>query len=61
MATSNKNAKSQLFTVRVPHEVVAEMESLKYDGERSAGIIGTTMRGEIKSRQRKKAKEANKE
>ncbi|EPP0615553.1 TPA: YlcI/YnfO family protein [Salmonella enterica subsp. enterica serovar Meleagridis] len=56
MATSNKNAKSQLFTVRVPHEVVAEMESLKDDGESSAGFIVTSMRGEIKRRQRKKAR-----
>lgn len=54
MATSNKNAKSQLFTVRVPHEVVAEMESLKDDGESNAGFIVTSMRGEIKRRQRKK-------
>ena len=44
MATSNKNAKSQLFTVRVPHEVVAEMESLKDDGESSAGFIVTSLR-----------------
>lgn len=57
MATSNKNAKSQLFTVRVPHEVVSEMESLKVEGESSAGFIVTSMRGEIKRRQRKQARQ----
>ncbi|OMQ22186.1 YlcI/YnfO family protein [Serratia oryzae] len=57
MATPNKNAKSQLFTVRVPHEVVSDMELLKDDGESNAGFIVTSMRGEIKRRQRKKAKE----
>ncbi len=57
MATSNKNAKSQLFTVRVPHEVVSEMESLKDEGESSAGFIVTSMRGEIKRRQRKQARQ----
>ncbi|QDE47458.1 hypothetical protein EIN43_13000 [Enterobacter hormaechei] len=38
----------------MPHEVVAEMESLKDDGESSAGFIVTSMRGEIKRRQRKR-------
>ncbi|WMT16022.1 YlcI/YnfO family protein [Serratia fonticola] len=57
MATPNKNAKSQLFTVRVPHEVVSDMELLKDDDESSAGFIVTSMRGEIKRRQRRKAKQ----
>nr|WP_308824421.1 YlcI/YnfO family protein [Sodalis praecaptivus] len=57
MATGNKNAKSQLFTVRVPHEVVEQMDSLKDEQESSAGFIVTSMRGEIKRRLRKRAKQ----
>ncbi|WP_330983228.1 MULTISPECIES: YlcI/YnfO family protein [Enterobacterales] len=51
MASTNKNAKSQLFTVRVPHEVVSDMESSKKEGESSAGFIVTAMQGEIARRQ----------
>ena len=39
MATSNKNAKSQLTTVRVPLDVMQGMESVKLDGESNAGFI----------------------
>lgn len=53
MATTNKNAKSQLFTVRVPHEVVTDMEHLKIEGESSAGFIVTAMQSEIERRQLK--------
>ncbi|BBN75816.1 hypothetical protein GEY59_11030 [Salmonella enterica subsp. enterica serovar Mikawasima] len=55
MASANKNAKSQLFTVRVPHEVVSNMEALKYDGESSAGFIVTAMQGEVARRQLKES------
>ncbi|MER3011874.1 YlcI/YnfO family protein [Serratia nematodiphila] len=58
MASANKNAKSQLFTVRVPHEVVSEMESLKRDGESSAGFIVAAMQGEIVRRQAGDSKES---
>lgn len=51
MATTNKNAKSQLTTVRVPHEVMEGMEFVKLDGESNAGFIVTAMRGEIARRQ----------
>ncbi|HAK5377387.1 TPA: hypothetical protein H1V70_004838 [Salmonella enterica] len=51
MATTNKNAKSQLTTVRVPHDVMEGMESVKLDGESNAGFIVTAMRGEITRRQ----------
>ena len=47
MATANKNAKSQLTTVRVPLDVMQGMESVKLDGESNAGFIVTAMRGEI--------------
>ncbi|WP_174339208.1 YlcI/YnfO family protein [Enterobacter sp. JMULE2] len=51
MATPNKNAKSQLTTVRVPHDVMEGMEGVKQDGESNAGFIVTAMRGEIARRQ----------
>ena len=57
MASANKNAKSQLFTVRVPHEVVSDMELLKRDGESSAGFIVSAMQGEIIRRQLKESGE----
>ncbi|HAT3721974.1 TPA: hypothetical protein I8612_000193 [Citrobacter koseri] len=51
MATPNKNAKSQLTTVRVPHDVMELMEGVKQPGESNAGFIVTAMRGEISRRQ----------
>ncbi|MEC5643529.1 YlcI/YnfO family protein [Citrobacter koseri] len=51
MATPNKNAKSQLTTVRVPHDVMELMEEVKQPGESNAGFIVTAMRGEIARRQ----------
>lgn len=45
------NNKSQLTTVRVPHEVMEAMETVKQDGESNAGFIVTAMRGEIARRQ----------
>ncbi|EPI0663424.1 YlcI/YnfO family protein [Klebsiella quasipneumoniae] len=50
MATANKNTKSQLTTVRVPHDVMKEMESVKLDDESNAGFIVAAMRGEIARR-----------
>lgn len=57
MATSNKNSKSQLFTVRVPHDLVTDMENLKTDGESNAGFIVAAMQGEIERRQLKESDE----
>ncbi|MBI6548445.1 YlcI/YnfO family protein [Xenorhabdus lircayensis] len=51
MPTPNKNAKSQLTTVRVPHDVMEGMEEVKQDNESNAGFIITAMRGEIARRQ----------
>ncbi|MCG3464009.1 hypothetical protein L7G72_19835 [Xenorhabdus bovienii] len=53
MATGAKNAKSQMTTVRIPHEVMEDMEKVKSDDESNAGFIITAMKGEIKRRQRK--------
>lgn len=56
MATGAKNAKSQMTTVRIPHDVMEDIESLKQEGESTAGFLVTAARGEIKRRQRKQTK-----
>ncbi|WP_434462505.1 YlcI/YnfO family protein [Serratia plymuthica] len=53
MAAGAKNAKSQMATVRVPHEVFEAMESVKHEGESNAGFIVTAMQGEITRRKLK--------
>lgn len=57
MATGSKNAKSQMTTVRIPHEVMKDIEQVKDDGESTAGFLVTAAKGEIKRRKRKKPKE----
>lgn len=57
MATGAKNAKSQMTTVRIPHEVMEEIEQLKENGESTAGFLVTAAKGEIKRRQRKQARQ----
>nr|WP_244636974.1 YlcI/YnfO family protein [Pantoea agglomerans] len=57
VATDNVNAKSQKVQARAPHEVVEAMEQVKKSSESTAQFIVTAMEGEIKRRQRKKAKE----
>ncbi|EMV1398195.1 hypothetical protein AABK97_005024, partial [Escherichia coli] len=52
MATGAKNAKSQMTTVRIPHEVMDDIEQLKEPGESTAGFLVTAAKGEIKRRQR---------
>ncbi|MHA6305674.1 YlcI/YnfO family protein [Hafnia paralvei] len=59
MVTGAKNAKSQMTTVRIPHDVMENIELLKEDGESTAGFLVTAARGEIKRRQRKKTKQDN--
>lgn len=61
MATGAKNAKSQMTTVRIPHEVMEDIERLREDGESTAGFLVTAAKGEIKRRQRKQAKEEAKD
>ncbi|MBA3175193.1 hypothetical protein CBX59_001925 [Salmonella enterica] len=46
-----KNSKSQMTTIRVPHDVMEAMEAVKQDGESNAGFIVTAMRGEIARRE----------
>ncbi|EHO6954283.1 YlcI/YnfO family protein [Escherichia coli] len=58
MERDHINNKSQKLQARAPHEVVEEMEQVKETGESTAQFIVTAMRGEIKRRQRRKAKES---
>ncbi|EFA3682339.1 hypothetical protein NC814_000912 [Escherichia coli] len=57
MERDHINNKSQKLQARAPHEVVEAMEQVKETGESTAQFIVTAMRGEIKRRQRRKAKE----
>lgn len=57
MPTGAKNAKSQMTTVRIPHEVMENIERLKEEGESTAGFLVTAAQGEIKRRQRKLSRE----
>ncbi|KFA86289.1 MULTISPECIES: YlcI/YnfO family protein [Enterobacter] len=57
MATGAKNGKSQMTTVRIPHEVMEDIERLREDGESTAGFLVTAAKSEIKRRQRKMDKE----
>ncbi|MDT7353294.1 YlcI/YnfO family protein [Citrobacter freundii] len=61
MSTGAKNAKSQMTTVRIPHEVMEDIVRLREDGESTAGFLVTAAKGEIKRRQRKQAKGEGKE
>ncbi|WP_211562942.1 YlcI/YnfO family protein [Klebsiella pneumoniae] len=61
MATGAKNAKSQMTTVRIPHDVMDDIELLKYEGESTAGFLVTAAKGEIKRRQRKLSKKSTTE
>lgn len=61
MATGAKNAKSQMTTVRIPHEVMEDIERLKENDESTAGFLVTAAKGEIKRRQRKQTKAKSEE
>ncbi|MCK6920466.1 hypothetical protein LRM31_20590 [Enterobacter kobei] len=56
MATGSKNAKSQSVTARIAHEIIDGMEAVKNPGESTGQFINSAMQGEIKRRQRKKAR-----
>ena len=46
-----------MTTVRIPHEVMEDIERLREDGESTAGFLVTAAKGEIKRRQRIQVKE----
>lgn len=54
MAVDNVNNKSQKMSARVPHDVANEVERLKDENESIAQFIVTSLRGEIKRRQRRR-------
>ncbi|WP_083321338.1 YlcI/YnfO family protein [Hafnia sp. HMSC23F03] len=56
MPPDNVNNKSQKMQARVPHEIAENVEATKEDGESTAQYIITALKGEIKRRQRKKAR-----
>ncbi|MBL5922022.1 hypothetical protein I7V28_13055 [Lelliottia amnigena] len=57
MATGSRNNKSQQIVSRVPLELVDELESVKENGESTASFVVTSIRGEIKRRQRRRKSE----
>ncbi|ANE62255.1 TPA: YlcI/YnfO family protein [Escherichia coli] len=58
MATKAVNAKSKKLEARVPHAIADAVENLKEDGESTGQFIVSALEGEIKRRQRRKAKES---
>ncbi|EJQ0203327.1 hypothetical protein NZZ28_003617 [Escherichia coli] len=58
MATKAVNAKSKKLEARVPHAIADAVENLKEDGESTGQFIVSALEGEIKRRQRSKAKES---
>ncbi|MCK1968930.1 hypothetical protein MT962_002771 [Franconibacter sp. IITDAS19] len=60
MATGTTNNKSRQKTARIPLDVLEEVELVKEEGESDAQFIVTSMRGEIKRRQRQKKQETPK-
>ncbi|MBK4716393.1 MULTISPECIES: YlcI/YnfO family protein [Tenebrionibacter/Tenebrionicola group] len=57
MATGSRNNKSQQIVSRVPLELVDELESVKDEGESTASFVVTSIKGEIKRRQRRRKSE----
>lgn len=51
MAKNTINDKSKQISIRIPHDAMEAMESVKQGSESSAGFIVTAMRGEIARRQ----------
>ncbi|WP_103204039.1 YlcI/YnfO family protein [Pectobacterium odoriferum] len=58
MATGSRNNKSQQIVSRVPLDLIDELEKLKEEGESTAGFVVASIKGEIKRRQRKQARDA---
>ncbi|WP_244601116.1 YlcI/YnfO family protein [Escherichia coli] len=58
MATKAVNAKSKKLEARVPHAIADAVENLKEAGESTGQFIVSALEGEIKRRQRRKAKES---
>ncbi|HGV9339696.1 YlcI/YnfO family protein [Enterobacter hormaechei] len=50
MAKNTINDKSKQISIRIPHDVLENMDALKLQDESSAGFIVSAMRGEIARR-----------
>lgn len=46
-----KNSRSQMTSVRIPHDVIEGIALTKWEGESNAGFIVRAIRGEITRRQ----------
>lgn len=57
MASGNVTSKSQLKNVRIPHDVLDDMESVKMAGESTTSFIITAMEAEIARRQLKESED----
>ncbi|HAW2563740.1 TPA: hypothetical protein JLP93_001274 [Escherichia coli] len=57
MATKAVNGKSKKLEARVLHAIADAVENLKEEGESTGQFIVSALEGEIKRRQRRKAKE----
>ncbi|EBV1891814.1 hypothetical protein D9P64_13495 [Salmonella enterica subsp. enterica serovar Kibi] len=55
MATSTSNDKSRQISIRIPHDVLDEMEAAKLSGESTAGFLVVAARSEIARRQLKES------
>ncbi|EPJ7510021.1 TPA: YlcI/YnfO family protein [Klebsiella michiganensis] len=58
MATNTSNDKSRQISIRIPHDVLDEMEAAKFSGESTAGFLVTAARSEIARRQTEGNEEA---
>ena len=53
MAANTSNDKSRQISIRIPHDVLEEIEATKADGESTAGFLVAAARNEITRRQHK--------
>ena len=57
MATNTSNDKSRQISIRIPHDVLDEIEAAKFNGESTAGFLVTAARSEIARRRAEGSKE----
>ncbi|MEB5838463.1 hypothetical protein MXF26_19630 [Pantoea dispersa] len=61
MATGRRNNKSLQVSVRIPLDDLQMIEEVKQPDESTAGFLITAAKGEIKRRQRKLARDTDKD
>lgn len=57
MASGNVTSKSQLKNIRIPHDILDEMESVKFVSESTTSFIITAIGAEITRRQLKESED----